>query len=167
MSHAEAVAAVSPIPAGFHTLTAHLIVRSVNEAVVFYERAFGAVETGRQEMSDTGKVLHCTIRVGDSNLFLVDEFPEWGALGPQEGQRCPVSLHLYVEEIDTVFARAIAAGATETMALMDTFWGDRYGKLRDPFGHEWSIASRIEDLTPEQIDRRAAEFFSSESPSCG
>ncbi len=152
---------VSPIPVGHHTLTPHLIVRSSAEAVRFYESAFGAVELGRQMMAGTGKVLHCALEVGDSRLFLVDEFPEWGALGPQEGGSSAVSIHMYVEDVDASFARAVEAGAEVVMPLMDTFWGDRYGKLRDPFGHVWSMASRIEDLTPEEIDRRASSFFAS------
>jgi uncharacterized glyoxalase superfamily protein PhnB len=151
------VPSVRPVPEGFHTVTPHLVVRDARAALDFYGRAFGAEEVSRMPGPD-GRLMHSHIRIGDSPLFVVDEFPEWGALGPQ-GDQSPVTIHLCVEDADATFARAVEAGATPVMPVDLTFWGDRYGKLLDPFGHHWSIATRVEDLTPEQMAERGAKLF--------
>lgn len=149
-----------PIPEGFHTITPHLVVKGASEAIVFYKRAFGAEELGRMPFPGPDgqvKIGHAELRIGDSRLFLADEFPGQGATGPVGGS--PVTIHLYVTDADTAFERAVAAGATVTMPLADMFWGDRYGQLVDPFGHHWSIAAHLEDLTPEQMQERMAAAF--------
>jgi PhnB protein len=143
-----------PIPAGFRTITPHLIIKGAAEAIEFYKRAFGAEELGRMPFPgpDGVKVGHAELQIGDSKLFLADEFPQQGGFGPSG--HSPVTLHLYVTDADASFARAVEAGATVAMPLMDMFWGDRYGKLVDPFGHHWSIAEHLEDLTPDQMKQR-------------
>jgi uncharacterized glyoxalase superfamily protein PhnB len=146
-----------PIPHGFHTLTPHLIIKGAAEAIEFYKRAFGAKELSRMPFAGQDgqvKLGHAALLIGDSRLFLADEFPEYGGVGP--GPTSPVTLHLYVTDVDAAFARAVEAGAKVTMPLDNMFWGDRYGKLVDPFGHHWSIAEHLEDLTPEQMQERMA-----------
>ena len=141
---------VAPIPPDMHSITPHLVCAGAAAAIDFYVQAFGAVEQGRLPGPD-GKLMHAQVRIGDSPLMLVDEMPEWGALGPLALNGSPVTLHLYVEDVDATVARAVAAGARITMPVSDMFWGDRYGQLQDPFGHRWSVASHIRDLSPEQI----------------
>ena len=141
---------IKPIPDGFHTLTPHLVCRDAAAAIAYYIKAFGAIEQGRLPGPD-GKLMHAMIRIGDSPLMLVDEMPEWGALGPQSLKGSPVTIHLYVEDVDAAVARAVDAGARITMPVADMFWGDRYGKLEDPFGHHWSVATHLRDVTPEEI----------------
>lgn len=152
-------AKVNPIPEGFHTITPHLVVRDGNAAIQFYKRAFGAEELARMPGPDGQSVMHAELRIGNSILFLCSEFPEMGARSPQALNGTPVTLHLYVENVDRAFARAVEAGATALMPPQDQFWGDRYGKLADPFGHHWSIATHVEDVTPEQCAERAAKMF--------
>jgi PhnB protein len=150
-----------PIPSGHHSITPHLIVKGAPEAIEFYKKAFGAEELGRMPMPSpdgTMKVGHAEIKIGDSRVFLADEFPECGGLGPQPGSS-PVTIHIYVTDADAAFNRAVAAGATVKMPLADMFWGDRYGQLVDPFGHHWSIAEHLEDLTPAQMQERMAAAF--------
>ena len=149
-----------PIPGGHHAITPHLIVKGASEAIDFYKRAFGAEEIGRMPMpSQDGRerLGHAEMKIGDSWLYLADEFPEYGATGPNG--HSPVTIHLYVNDADAVFARAVDAGATVSMPLADTFWGDRYGKVVDPFGHHWSIAEHLEDLTIEQMQAGMAKAF--------
>ena len=149
-----------PIPAGHHAITPHLVVKGASDAIEFYKRAFGAEELYRMLFPAEGggvKLGHADLRIGDSRLFLADEFPEHGAVGPSG--HSPVTIHLYVTDADATFARAVAAGATVAMPLQDMFWGDRYGKLVDPFGHHWSIATHKEDVPPEEMKRRAAAMF--------
>ena len=151
-----------PIPAGHHTITPHLVIKGAPEAIAFYIKAFGAEELCRMPMpgpDGTMKIGHAELKIGDSRLFLADEFPDYGSVGPQ-GPSSPVVIHLYVEDADAAFNQAVAAGATVTMPVMDMFWGDRYGKLVDPFGHHWSIAEHLEDLTPEQMMERMAAAMS-------
>ena len=155
-----------PIPAGFHTITPHLVIKGAAEAIEFYKRAFGAEELGRMPFPGPDgqvKLGHAALQIGDSRLFLVDEFPEHGATAPTASS--PVTIHLYVTDADAAFERAVEAGATVTGPLTDMFWGDRYGTLVDPFGHHWSIAEHLEDLTPEQMQERMAAAFS--GPPCG
>jgi uncharacterized glyoxalase superfamily protein PhnB len=153
-------AKVSTIPAGYHTITPHIVVKDTKKAVDFYKRAFGAEVRGIAEGPD-GHVMHAEVKIGDSILMLNDEMPNFGALAPTstKADTC-VSLHLYVDNADKVFAQAKAAGAVETMPLQDQFWGDRYGKLKDPFGHSWSIATHIKDMTPEEMKEAMDEAMS-------
>ncbi len=149
----------APVPEEFRTITPHLVVPSVTEAVLFYRKAFGAEELLRHTTPDGVRIVHCEMLLGDSRFFLVDENPEWGSYSPLSLGGTPVTLHLYVADVDVEFARAVDAGAAIVMPLADQFWGDRYGILRDPFGHTWSLASRIEDLSPAEMRRRAAQAF--------
>lgn len=144
------MAQVKPIPEGMRTITPHLVCAGAAEAIEFYKRAFGAVENSRMPGPD-GKLMHAQIRIGDSVLMLVDEYAEWGCLGPNALKGSPVTIHLYVEDVDAVVASAVAAGAKITMPVENMFWGDRYGKVKDPFGHEWSVATHQRDMTPEQM----------------
>ena len=149
--------AVKPIPDGMHSLTPHLICADAAGAIDFYRRAFGAVETMRLP-APGGKLMHAAVRIGDSTLMLVDEMPEWGALGPKALKGSPVTIHLSVENVDAVVAQAVAAGAKVTMPVADMFWGDRYGQLEDPYGHRWSVATHIRDLSPDEIQQAMAHM---------
>jgi len=144
-----------PIPGGFHTLTPHLVVKGASQAIDFYKKAFGAQEISRSPGPDGKTIMHADLKIGDSHLFLVDEFPQMGCRGPESIGATPVTLHMYVEDVDAAFGKAVAAGAQVRMPLADMFWGDRYGMLTDPFGHCWSLATHKEDLTPEEIRKRA------------
>lgn len=143
---------VKPIPADCHSITPHLVCAGAAAAIDFYHRAFNAMEMMRLPGA-SGKLLHAMIRIGDSNIMLVDEMLECDSRGPNSLKGTPVTLHLYVEDADVAFTQAVAAGATVKMPLADMFWGDRYGVLVDPFGHQWSIATHIRDITPDEIQR--------------
>src|SRR5258706_11286925 len=143
--------AVKRVPDGFHRVTPHLVVRNVAAAIDFYKKAFGAVERVRMPGPD-GKVIHAELQIGDSRIFLNDEFPDVGAVSPLGFKGTAVTLHLYVQDADTQFKQAVDAGAAVVMPLADQFWGDRYGLVKDPFGHQWSIGSPMEDLTPAQMN---------------
>ncbi|MHB1669804.1 MAG: VOC family protein [Thiomonas sp.] len=147
---------VKAIPDGMHSLTPHLVCRNAAAAIDFYRRAFGAIERFRLPTPD-GKLIHACVLIGDSQLFLFDEMPEHGALGPQALKGSPVTIHLQVQDADATFARAVDAGAKITMPLADMFWGDRYGQIEDPFGHHWAVATHVRDLSPEQIQTAAAK----------
>lgn len=142
---------VKPIPEDMHTLTPHIVCKNAVEAMDFYVRAFGATEIARMLTPD-GKLMHGMVRIGDSALMLMDENKKWGAIGPSELQSSPVTIHLYVKDVDAVFNKAVAEGATSVMPVADMFWGDRYGVLRDPFGHSWSVATHIKDPSPEEME---------------
>ena len=149
-----------PIPEGFHTVTPHLVVRDAAKAIEFYKRAFGAEEIMRMPGPGGQGIMHAEIKIGDSCLMIVDEMPQmerW--VSPQKLSGTTVALALYVEDADKLFQRAVDAGAKVSMPMMDAFWGDRYGKVTDPFGHEWEICTHKEDLTPEEIGKRATKFF--------
>lgn len=141
---------VRPVPAGMHTLTPHLVCADAAAAIEFYKRALGATEVSRMAGPD-GKLAHAVVKIGDSSLFLVDEGPEHGLLGPKSLKGSPVTIHLSIEDADGTLARAVAAGGEVTMPIWDTPWGDRYGQFRDPFGHSWSVATHVRDVTPEQL----------------
>jgi uncharacterized glyoxalase superfamily protein PhnB len=145
---------VKSIPEGMHTVTPHLICAGAADAIEFYKKAFQAVEGGRMA-GPQGKLIHALIRIGDSAVMLVDEFPDWGSIGPKTLKGSPVTIHLYVEDVDAIVKRAVAAGAKMTMPLEDTFWGDRYCKLEDPFGHHWSVATHVRDVSPEEMQQAA------------
>jgi PhnB protein len=155
---------VKPIPDGYHTLTPHLIVKGAGQAIEFYKKAFGAVEICRAPGPDGNTIMHAELKIGDSRLFLADEFPEMNCRGPQSIGGSPVAIHIYVEDVDAVFNQALAAGAQVVMPLEDAFWGDRYGKLTDPFGHQWSLATHKEDLPPEELSKRAQACFQQINP---
>ena len=142
--------AAKPIPNDMHTVTPHLVCAGAAEAIEFYKKAFNATEGGRLP-GPQGKLMHAMIRIGDSSVMLVDEMPEWGSYGPKSLKGSPDTIHLYVEDVDAVVARALAAGAKITMPVADMFWGDRYGKLEDPFGHLWSVATHLRDVSPEEM----------------
>jgi PhnB protein len=151
--------AVKPIPEGMHSLMPHIICAGAADAIAFYVKAFGAIEMMRLPGPE-GKVMHAMLKIGDSVLMLADEFPEHGMLGPIALKGTPITLHVYVEDVDASFERAVAAGATVRMPVADMFWGDRYGQVQDPFGHRWSLATHTRDVNPEEM--RAAM-----SKSCG
>jgi len=153
-----ATKATRPIPEGYHTVTPHLTVRDAAGAIEFYKKAFGAEECFRMPSPD-GKIMHAEIRIGDSAVMINDEMPDFAKNSPQSIGGSPVTLHLYVSDADAFFARATREGAKVDMPLMDAFWGDRYGKLEDPFGHKWSVATHKEDLTPEEIGQRMEKEF--------
>ena len=147
---------VKPIPDNMHHLIPHLTVSNGAKAIEFYKKAFGAIELGRSAMPD-GRLMHAMVKIGESMVFLNDEFPDMGGCKGPQGGHSPVTLHLYVADTDASFNQAVAAGATVKMPPMNMFWGDRYAKLTDPFGHEWSLATHLEDVTPEQMHQRAKE----------
>lgn len=154
-------AKIKSIPDGYHTVTPYLIVTNTDKAIEFYKEAFGATESMRLTSPD-GKVMHAEIKIGDSPVMLCDECPDWNALSPQTIGGTAVSIMLYLEEVDTVIDRAVAAGATLTMPVADQFWGDRMGTISDPFGHKWTIATHIEDVSAEEITVRSRKLFAAE-----
>jgi uncharacterized glyoxalase superfamily protein PhnB len=141
---------VKPIPEGYHTLTPYFTVRDAVRAIEFYKQAFGAQERGVMKGPD-GKVMHAELKIGDSIVMLADEFPEFGAVAPESGGSTSMGLHIYVDNVDQAFDRAVNAGAKVEMPVSDQFWGDRYGKLRDPFGHKWSIATHVKDMSADEM----------------
>jgi PhnB protein len=144
---------VKPIPEGYRSITAYLIVQGASKAIDYYTKAFGAKERFRMAMPG-GRVGHAELEIGESVLMLADEHPEMGYFGPESEKRPPVSLLLYVEDCDDVFDRAVSGGATVIRPLENQFYGDRNGVLKDPFGHIWSIASHVEDVSPEEMEKR-------------
>jgi uncharacterized glyoxalase superfamily protein PhnB len=149
--------AASPVPTGLHTITPHLTVKGASDYIEFLKRAFGAVELSRSP-GPGGKLMHALVQIGDSRLMLNDHMPEFGAQPIPEGV-WPIALHLYVPDVDAIFAQATAAGCNVTMPLADQFWGDRYGSLRDPFGFSWNVATHKEDLTPQEVTDRQKKAF--------
>lgn len=156
---------VKPIPEGMNSLTPHLVVRDGARALTFYKDAFDAQEIMRMAMPD-GRLMHASMKIGNSMLMLHDEMPEFGALGPQSLKGSPVTVHLMVEDVDAVVESAVAAGAKVKMPVADMFWGDRYGKIVDPFGHEWSIATHIRDMTTEEMLAAGRQMMANAS-GCG
>ena len=146
----------------FHTVTPHLTVKGAAEYIDFLKRAFGAVEASRSP-GPSGKLMHAEMLIGDSVLMLNDHFAEFGTPPIAEGF-WPVTFHMYVPDADAIFAQATAAGCEVTMPLSDQFWGDRYGQVKDPFGYRWAIATRKEELTPEEMQQRAAKMFGGGPP---
>ncbi|HUL40310.1 MAG TPA: VOC family protein [Burkholderiales bacterium] len=150
---------VKAIPEGMHTVTPHLVCAGAADAIDFYKKAFNAVEVGRL-FGQQGKIMHAMIRIGDSAVMLADEFPDCGALGPKSLKGSPVTIHLYVADVDAFVKRALGAGAKITMPLEDMFWGDRYARLEDPFGHHWSVATRIRDVSREEMQKSVQKMGS-------
>lgn len=153
-----------PIPAGFHSLTPHIVVTDGAQAIEFYKKAFGALELSRLLTPDGRTVMHAQLKIGDSMLMLGSEFPP-NALSPKSRGGTSVYLHLYLEDADAAFDRAVKAGCTIRMPVSDMFWGDRYGVVEDPFGHQWSIATHRHDYTMDQIAANAKEFMA-KMPKC-
>ncbi|QYF95441.1 VOC family protein [Massilia sp. PAMC28688] len=147
-------AQVKPIPEDMHSLTPYLICAGASDAMEWYKRAFDAVDCGRLAGPD-GKLMHGMVRIGDSALMLSDENPEWGAIGPKSLPSSPVTIHLYVENVDDTYARAVKEGAVSKMPPADMFWGDRFCNIVDPFGHSWSIATHIREVSPEEMQAAA------------
>jgi len=141
---------VKPIPDGFNSLTPHLVCAGAADAIGFYAKAFNAVEQMRLPGPD-GKLVHASVSIGNSMLMLMDENPAWGVQGPAALKGTPVTIHLYVADVDAAVAQAAAAGATVVMPPADMFWGDRYAVLKDPFGHSWSLATHTRDLSHAEI----------------
>jgi PhnB protein len=138
------------IPENLTAVTPHLVVAGAAQAIDWYKKAFGAVEEMRMPGPD-GRLMHACIRINGAAVFLVDEMPEWGAVGPRSLKGSPVTIHLAVENVDAMFDRAVKAGATVTMPVAEQFWGDRYGCLDDPYGHKWSVATHVRDVSPEEM----------------
>ena len=147
-----------PSPDGFHTLTPHLVVQDAGKAIEFYKSAFGAQEEERHLAPDGKAVMHARLKIGDSLLMLASEFPPM-CLSPKSRGGTSTTLHIYVENADALFEQAVKAGCTVKMPIMDQFWGDRYGQVEDPFGHQWSIATHKQDLSPEQLAANAKAAF--------
>jgi PhnB protein len=145
--------AVKPIPEGYHTVTPYLIVKGAAQALDFYQRAFGAQESVRMPGPE-GKIMHAEIQIGDSKIMLADEFPQMGAVSPQTIGGTPVGICLYVDNVDALHSQAVAAGAKVERPLQNQFYGDRSATLVDPFGHKWTIATHVEDVSPEEMQRR-------------
>jgi len=149
---------VSKIPPGFHTVTPSLIVKEGAKAIDFYKKALGAEELMRMVGPD-GKISHAEIKVGDSILFITDENPAMGTKSPQTLGGTASNLYLYVEDVDSAFKRAVDAGGKATMPVTDMFWGDRFGQFTDPSGHSWGLSTHVEDVSPEETERRAVDFY--------
>ena len=150
------------IPKGYHSVTPFITVKDVAQSIDFYQRALGAEERMRMSGPDGKRVMHAELRIGDSVLMLGDESPERGCMVPASLKGHSGGLYLYVADVDAAFARATGAGAKVTMPLTDMFWGDRVAEIEDPSGHRWSLAARKEDLTPEEIRKRAQAWFASQ-----
>lgn len=147
---------VSPIPEGYHAVTPYLCLNGAAEAIEFYKKAFGAIELMRFG-APGGKIGHAEIKIGDSHVMLADEHPEMDFRGPQSIGGSPVHLHLYVEDVDSIFQQAVSAGGEELRPVKDQFYGDRSGTLRDPFGHVWHLSTHVEDVSPEEMEARMAQ----------
>ena len=145
---------VNPIPEGYHSVTPYLIIRGAADAIEFYKKAFGASELFRFPGPD-GKIGHAEVQIGNSRIMMADEYPEMGYNGPQATGGSPVALMIYLDDVDTVFKQAVDAGATVKEALQDKFYGDRMGTVIDPFGHRWHLATHKEDVSMEEMERRA------------
>ena len=155
------------IPDGFHTITPHLTVHGASEAIAFYKSAFGAREVNRKVGPDGKKLIHAEIRIGDSAIMLSDEFPEFGecaSKSPKTLDGTAVTLHMYVDDVDAVFQQALKAGAKEFMPVSDMFWGDRYGQVIDPYGHKWSIATHVRDVSEEELVKASQQACSMNRP---
>ena len=146
---------VKAVPEGMHTVTPHLVCSDAAKAIEFYRQAFNATEMIRVP-GPGGKLIHACIRIGDSLVMLVDENPQWDCLSPLTLKGSPVTIHLQVDDVDAIFSQAVKAGAKITMPVDDMFWGDRYGVVKDPFGHQWSIATHVRDVSPEEIRQAAS-----------
>lgn len=148
---------VNPIPAGYHTLTPYLIVKGAAKAIEFYKKALGAEELFRMDMGG-GMIGHAELMLGTSRIMLADEYPDMGAVGPHTVGGSPVSLMMYVKDVDAVAATAVKEGMKVIRPIANQFYGDRSGSFEDPFGHKWNISTHVEDVSPEEMDRRMAQM---------
>ena len=148
------MANVKPIPDGYHSVTPYLIIKGAADAIEFYKTAFGATELFRME--NEGTIGHAEIKIGDSPIMLSDEHPQMGYLSPTTLGGTPVSIMIYVDDVDTIFKQAIGAGGEQQKAVQDQFYGDRSGTLKDPFGHVWHVATHVEDVSPQEMEKRMA-----------
>jgi PhnB protein len=149
---------VKAIPDGFHTLTPHITVRDAAGAIEFYKKALNAQLLNESRTPD-GRIMHATLRIGDSVIMLNDEFPEWGGQSAPRSEAGGYMIHVYVENVDAIFQQAVAAGAVVKMPLMDQFWGDRYGTMVDPYGFHWSLGTHIKDMSPEEMQKAQDEMM--------
>jgi uncharacterized glyoxalase superfamily protein PhnB len=159
--------AVKVVPEGCHTVTPTLTIRGAARAIDFYKQAFGAEEVARFSGLDGKSVMHAAIRIGDSLIYLADEFPQYGSRSPQTIGGTASGIHLYVADVDATVKQAVAAGAQLTMPPADMFWGDRFAKLTDPFGHDWAVATHKEDVPLDEMERRSKEFQKQMAGQCG
>ncbi len=146
-------------PDGFATISPHIVCRDSAKAIEFYKNVFGAKEANRFLHPQTGIIMHAELKIGDSTLMLTNEAPDWGCFAPNYEKGAPITLHLYVEDTDTLMKRAEQEGAEVLMPAEDSFWGDRYGQIKDPFGHIWAIASHLKDMTKEEVEEAAKKAF--------
>lgn len=153
------MAKVRPIPKGYHSVTPGLSVRNAAQAIDFYKKAFGAKEKTRMAGPDGKSVMHAELKIGDSKFMLGEEMPQMGQPSPQTLNGTTVNLYIYVKNVDKVFDRAVKAGASVVMPVSDAFWGDRYGQLKDPFGHAWGIATRKKNLSEKEMKKAAEKWF--------
>jgi PhnB protein len=160
------MASTRRIPEGNRSVTPHLTVRNAADMMEFYKKAFGAKEIRRAPGMDGKSILHAEMQIGDSRIYLNDEFPQMGALAPAEGKGSPVTIHLWTEDVDGLYKQAVAAGAKPAMPVADQFWGDRYGMVIDPSGHQWSMASHVKDMTQEEMKKAAAAAFANMGEKC-
>jgi len=156
-------AKVNPIPEGYHSITPYLHMRRCSEAIEFYKKAFGAIECVRMGGPD-GKIGHAELKIGDSMIMLADECPEMGAKGPETFGGTTFTVALYVDDVDAVFKKAISSGAKQARPVENQFYGDRAGSIIDPFGHQWHIATHVEDVPPDEMARRAEAFMKKPAP---
>ena|ERR1044071_1737997 len=156
--------AVKPIPDGFHTITPSLIVKDAEKAIEFYRQALGAEVRDVHKTPDGSKVVHAELKIGNSIIFVNDEFPDMGACAPADATANSVTFNLYVEDADASFAQAVEAGATSVMPVAEMFWGDRWGIATDPYGYKWSFCTHVRDVTPEEVERASKEYLEQE---CG
>jgi uncharacterized glyoxalase superfamily protein PhnB len=157
----------NPVPEGFGTVTPHLVIEKCDQAIEFYKKAFGAEEICRMPGPDGKTLMHAELKIGNSMLMMAEAMPEYGMKGAQALGGSPVVVHLYVSDVDNFIDKAVKAGAELTMPPMDMFWGDRYGKLKDPYGHNWSVATHTKDMTPEEIAKAGVEFMKNMPGGCG
>jgi PhnB protein len=151
---------VKPRPEGYHTITPHIVVRDAAGAIEFYKKALGAKQLGGVFQTPDGKVMHAELQIGDSRVMLADEFPGMGTCqSPQTLGGTSASLMIYSENVDRLFDQAVGAGATVAMPLANQFWGDRYGQVKDPYGHLWALGQHVEDVAPDEMERRGREAF--------
>ena len=151
---------VKKIPKGYHTITPSLIVKDGLKAIEYYKKVFGAIDKGTMMMPNNKAVAHAELQIGDSKIMLTDEFPEMKCMSPPSIGGSPASLYLYVEDVDKTFNLALAEGGKSLDPVQDQFWGDRHGRIQDPFGHIWSISTHIKDLTEDETKKAALEAFS-------
>jgi len=152
---------VSPIPSGYNSVSAYLIVKDGQVAIDFYKKAFGAAASSCLNGPDGKSIIHAEVKIGNSTVMLSDENPQWNTQSPETLGGSPVSMMIYLPDVDTAFQKAVDAGCKVIAPVTDQFWGDRMGKVEDPFGYQWAIATHVEEIPDDEMQKRAAEFFAS------